>query len=175
MLRCFRSGPEAALRSAQWRTRLIYFGWKVKRSASEVLPVGYCGGQNKTDGMQRIRPQWNRGVKLFAGSTSQGWHFETLTLLQIFLGHRYNEEFNSTFLLIGRLGWIWYNPSLPLCIPTSSVSDFLNKTLTYFERGSNLSFIPMLDMARAGWEQAFLIWLDEYENMQISGRATEQG
>ncbi len=37
-----------------------------------------------------------------------------------------------------------------------------------------LSFIPMLDLARAGWKQAFLIWLDEYE-MQISGRATEQG
>lgn len=45
-------------------------------------------------------------------------------------------------------------------------------------RGSNrsfvLSFIPMLDLARAGWKQAFLIWLDKYE-MQISGRATEQG
>lgn len=37
-----------------------------------------------------------------------------------------------------------------------------------------LSFIPMLDLAWAGWKQAFLIWLDEYE-MQISGRAAEQG
>lgn len=44
--------------------------------------------------------------------------------------------------------------------------------------GTNLSFvplfIPMLDLVWAGWKQAFLIWLDEYE-MQKPGRAMEQG
>lgn len=40
----------------------------------------------------------------------------------------------------------------------------------------NLNSVPlfMLDLARAGSKQAFLIWLDEYE-MQTPGRATEQG